>query len=597
MLRLTCYVYIMNTSTSQGSQGNDKRQALEEKLKSHIQREFCLGEKVISLLKQKKQLETGLQEQLQAHKSLKKDIEAMAESKQSLEQKFLSAQKKIQTQQNALRKRSRRIVEREENSRETLDQLRQKIHMLKGQLETVDKQKVTEQTRLLREIQNLRQKEVDLSQQRQQISHQRDSVEKQLGNTTENFQKLLREHQDQKRHYERQMKSLVNKQLKLESMIELVVGEQNINEDRLRQEIQSLEISKAQLEKKLTDLEQKNVQSSWDLDANLLRVIEKQERFIRELKGKAHKRSAILRSENKELKETIEEMSSSQEKARWENQMLESSLKGLQTDLAEYLQVKRKFEDAQREKEHVEEIFQRKLKFLESHTIEDDEQQEESKKKPSSLKKRSEKGRSKNDQITPSDEHARSYSPSKKSRLLNWMNMSSGIILNIASIVIVVGVSVAIYYLIPWEYVRPQASSLPKQLILERSEEIPDINGFEDGELFADIEDTEHKVISIPRIQEETSPLSEKNQPGKFSKKSQNSEEELLSKTAEWSETSKTPETAHHNSQRQAANITVQLSPDHVNRFSSKYPEPLPTIENNSILRRHYEQKLVAAHR
>ncbi len=45
-------------------------------------------------------------------------------------------------------------------------------------------------------------------------------------------------------------------------------------------------------------------------------------------------------------------MLDSQEKMKWENQMLETSLKGLQTDLAEYMQLQKRFEEVQREKKH-----------------------------------------------------------------------------------------------------------------------------------------------------------------------------------------------------------------------------------------------------
>ena len=45
----------------------ERQKMLEEKLKVHIQREYDLGEKVIGLLKQKKQLEETLQEQQTAH--------------------------------------------------------------------------------------------------------------------------------------------------------------------------------------------------------------------------------------------------------------------------------------------------------------------------------------------------------------------------------------------------------------------------------------------------------------------------------------------------------------------------------------------------
>ena len=584
----------MNTPTSQGFQDDGKRRMLEDKLKTHIKREFNLGEKVITLLKQKKQLETSLQKQLQAQESLKQELEVMMKSKKSLEQKFLRTQKKLQNQQNVLQNRSQRIIANEEGSRETLEYLREKIYVLKGLLKTVDKQKVAEQTRLLKEIQSLRQKETSLSQELPQISHQRDRVEKQLQDTTKKFQKLSHEHQEQTKHSEQQIKSLLATQLNLESTIELLFDEQKINEDRLRQEVQSLQISKAQLEKKIRHLEQKNAQTSWDLDADLLQVIEKQEHFIRDLKEKAHKRSTLLKTKNESLKKKIEKMSSSQEKVRWENQMLESSFKGLQADLAEYIQLKKKFESAQQEQEHFEEIFHRRIRFLEDRHAEDSNQEAETNKRLSNLKKRIEKQQTEKEQTTPAGNHVRSFSPSMKSRLLNWLSASSGMFLNTAVILIVAVSSIAIYRLMPWEYIQLEPPFSEKQLIVGRSEEIPEINILEGDEFFVNVGEEnygENGIISSSRTQEETPQASEKSQSGKSVEESLHSEILLLSKTTEVVNTLPTQKVKSRKAPKRPIDIVVQLSPEQANRFPLQNQEPFPTIENNSILRRHYEQK------
>ena len=117
------------------------------------------------------------------------------------------------------------------------------------------------------------------------------------------------------------------------------------------QEVSELKISKTQLEDQLSRMKQQAALVSKEQEADLLRVIEKQQVYIEEFREKAHQRSTILRTENETLRKEMEFMLDSQEKMKWENQMLETSLKGLQADLTEYIQLQKRFEEVQKEKD------------------------------------------------------------------------------------------------------------------------------------------------------------------------------------------------------------------------------------------------------
>ena len=166
----------MTILTSQSKQGKTK-QVLEEKLKLHIQREFDLGEKVISLLRQKKALETNLQEQLNTKGALETKLQEAVASKHALEQEYSQIQKDLRTQQKTLRQRSRRFSVTEEDSREDLRTLREEIHRLQEQLELLDIQKVEEHAHLSNKIKKLVKKEHELKHYFQKISHQKGIAE------------------------------------------------------------------------------------------------------------------------------------------------------------------------------------------------------------------------------------------------------------------------------------------------------------------------------------------------------------------------------------------------------------------------------------
>ncbi len=587
---------------------------LEEKLKVHIKREFDLGEKVISLLRQKKQLETSLQKQLQAQEGLKKELETVLQSEESFERKFIKVQEELQERQQTLQKRSQIIVTDEENSRETLEHLRWQIHVLKEQLEVLDRQKIAEQNQLLQKIRELRQKEKTLSSQLQEHSHEQGRIETQLRQTMKNFQNLSHKYKKERKHYEQQIKSMRGKQIGLESEIETLFEKQKINENTLRSEVEILRITKAQLERKVEQLQQKKRPASPEFDAELLMVIDKQEGFIEEIREKAHKRSTLLKSENENLREEMQTILDEQEKIRWENQMLESSLKGLQGELGEYIQIKEKFEDIQQEKKHVEDNLRRKVKFFEPDKKEDGKngqtrgrnQKSSVTKKPLQEQKtelahtvsssRQHIGRQRAKQ-KPSVPSVRQISPQKKIRWWNRVNISKGMLLNALLLVVAIVLAIAIYRLMPWEYIRPKSSSAPQRFAVEQVEKKSEIRTIKDDELLLEgqAEQTEaHFAAALSQKQEVSLPDSKKAQSLEIAREAQESSEVIQNKEIEPVTPSLTQQEHERPMSKRPVDIVVKLTHEQVNRFTFQAQEPFPTIANNSILRRHYEQKLTA---
>ena len=359
---------MMTANASAPSQGKTK-QVLEEKLKVHIQREFDLGEKVIALLKQKNDLEAGLQVQLNSKRQLETQLSEAIAGKQSLEQEYSTMQKDLRAQQKSLRQRSRRFSVTEEDSREDLKALHEEIHQLKQQLDLLDNQKVEEHVHLSNTIETLSKKEQHLQQALQEISSQKETAEGELKRTVQRFRDLAGMHNGEKRQHEDEIERLQRQQEPLKIRIAHLLDEQQRNEQSLQQEIETLKRSKSQLEKKVEQLRQQHPDRDEEAEKELLEVIERQENVIQQLKERAHQRSSMLRAENETLKKEVENMLTEQEKTNWENQMLESSLKSLQHDLAEYLLLKNKFEEAQREKQHFEDAFYQKIQFLEERYI------------------------------------------------------------------------------------------------------------------------------------------------------------------------------------------------------------------------------------
>ena len=359
---------MMTANASAPSQGKTK-QVLEEKLNVHIQREFDLGEKVISLLKQKNDLEAGLHVQLNSKRHLEAQLSEAIAGKQSLEQEYSNMQKDLRAQQKSLRQRSRRFSVTEEDSREDLKALHEEIHQLKQQLDLLDNQKVEEHAHLSNTIEELSNKEQHLQQTLQDISSQKEIAEEELEHTIQRFHDMAGIHDSEQRQHEEDIERLQRQQEPLKIRIAHLLDEQQRNERSLQQEIDTLKRSKRQLEAKVEQLRQQHPNRDEEAEKELLEVIERQENVIQQLKERAHQRSSMLRAENETLKKEVESMLTEQEKTNWENQMLESSLKSLQHDLAEYLLLKNKFEEAQREKEHFEDAFYRKIQFLEERYI------------------------------------------------------------------------------------------------------------------------------------------------------------------------------------------------------------------------------------
>ena len=576
---------MMNAHTPHESHEAQRKHVLEEKLKQHIQREFSLGEKVISLLKQKKGLEADLRQQQQTRAMLENKLEEMISSKEAFEQKYQQIHQELEDQQHRLRSRSQLILENEEDSRQNLQELRQTIVTLEQQLENVDQQKVEDQKRLVRQIQHLRRKEHEQSKHLHQISRQRGLIEKRLHELARKYQQLLHSYQQDKQQHEQQLDAVFREQIKQEAHVEDLLEQHKENEVKLEQEVADLKISKAQLEEQLQQIKQQVSLKTQEGDADLLRVIEKQQRYIEEFKEKAHQRSAILRTENEAMRQEMEAMLETQEKMKWENQMLESSLKSLQTDLTEYIQLQKRFEEVQREKESFEEKFHRKIQFLEEQP-EESEQEMNTQAVPQGRPKRTAEERilqvQKQETLSKAEELKRSL----KSRIVEWFSFSHDTLLNAALVLVALILAIQIARLIPWEYLWPSPSSQTKQVRLSSQEEFPRL------------EDRRGKSPVFAPQEATSTPLKKEamtvDKPERPSAKNREEALSTLRQAQDATDASSQPQPqvkTQPSPPPVTSSIVVKLIPEQAHRFPSQSDVPLPTPENNSILRRHNEQK------
>ncbi len=581
--------------TPHHSQDELKQKALEEKLKTHIQREFTLGEKVISLLKQKKELEGNLREQQQAQLKLEENLQKLGKAKKHVEHKFQQSEKTLQDRQSRLKTRSRIISEDEEHSRETLERLQRTIHGLQTKLKTVDTQKVEERTLLLQKLRKLRQREKLQRQKLEKIVQQRDMIERRLRSVVKKYKQLSHAYHTEKKQHEAQQAQVHEEQISREARIELLRDESQVNEENLLKDIESLKQTKAELEEKLSRVEQKHPGTSWALDADLLQVIEKQNQHIQNLKDKAHQRSTFLRTENDGLREEIEEMSNSQEKVKWENQMLESSLRDLQTDLTEYIQLKNKFEEVQKEKEDFEMLFQRRLRFFEDR----ESGGENGEQIPEGRAETQEAAAETSSQLLEASHEAprlffKRLIPTK-SRLIGWLNVSKPKLLLVVLMLIVVVLSVQVYRLIPWRYLRP--ASLSETVEPVELPEMPELDALNiEGKLRTVNPQSLH-------LRQPASPASAKRRtseaaaPIKVPVKKSSSQELSIKATPPPQKQSRAPnrkrafERSAKPVETAPTKIYVQLSSVQAKTFLHQPQIPFPTIENNSILRRHSKQK------
>ena len=439
----------------------ERQKMLEEKLKVHIQREYDLGEKVIGLLKQKKQLEETLQEQQTAHAKLEGELAEIAAQKNEAEQNFSDAQKSLHEQQRTLKSRSRLIQQDEEQSRGTLEQLHRQIDALREELQSMDSQKQTEQAQLAEKIIRLQRKEQAQQQKLHQLVTHRDEVEKRLAFVVKKYKRLALLQKQQKKQHEQQLESLYQEQIHREARIELLRDEQKVNEEALLKEIETLKEEKAALQAKLGQQDESSAPTTWANDENLLQVIERQNQYIQELKDKAHQRSVMLREENDALRKEMDDLASSQDKVKWENHLLETSLKDLQSDLTEYMNLKQKFDAVQREKENFEKMFQRRLHLFE-------EQQEAAPMKvarelPAAT------------EIIPAAERPGTFRHWLRHGLFSWLNMGNPRLLNAVMFALAIFLAFWIYQMIPWRYMqigKPTAArqEQAKRVILDATE-------------------------------------------------------------------------------------------------------------------------------
>ena len=453
----------------------ERQKMLEEKLKVHIQREYDLGEKVIGLLKQKKQLEETLQEQQTAHAKLEGELAEIAAQKNEAEQNFSDAQKSLHEQQRTLKSRSRLIQQDEEQSRGTLEQLHRQIDALREELQSMDSQKQTEQAQLAEKIIRLQRKEQAQQQKLHQLVTHRDEIEKRLEFVVKKYKRLALLQKQQKKQHEQQLESLYQEQIHREARIELLRDEQKVNEEALLKEIETLKEEKAALQAKLGQQDESGAPTTWANDENLLQVIERQNQYIQELKDKAHQRSVMLREENDALRKEMDDLASSQDKVKWENHLLETSLKDLQSDLTEYMNLKQKFDAVQREKENFEKTFQRRLRLFE-------EQQEAAPVKvarelPAAT------------EIIPAAERPGTFRHWLRRGLFSWMNMGNPRLLNAVLFALAMFLAFWIYQMIPWRYMqigKPTAArqEQAKRVILD-APETPESTAAQDDAIHA----------------------------------------------------------------------------------------------------------------
>ena len=631
----------MNTQTPNGLQEQNPQHVLEERLKIHIKREFDLGEKVIALLKQKKTLESHLQEQFQTKTELERQLTDIITSKRTLEEQFAEVQRELRERQKALRRRSRRIIEHEEGSREDLKALRQEIHHLREQLELMDTQKVEEHVQLSNRIQALCAQESRLKAAIQHISQEKEGVEEEFESAIGKFQELATAHEHEKAEYEQQIERLQRKQAHLEIQIAHLFDEQQRNEQKLQQEIATLKQSKAELEAKLREkielLRQQPTEIIPDPDAEFRHLLQQKENYIQELQEKAHQRSAMLRAENANLKHEVQAMLSAHEKITWENQMLESSLKGLQNELAEYLQLKNKFEEVQKEKEHFEATFYKKMKFLEAHDQETGEAETDGRFAPLPPEQAAYAQK-----LPPEPVQAPDKAAPKETAAQPRFGRDRGkkaalklLIPALAFLALLAGL--LIYTQFPWDNgpvkdSQNTLSNVPKY-DFELPEETP--GAFED-ELLAstpapvkespasstagdlqkespasstagDLQKARKpdnkaggdatptpppkKKQAIPKRQDlRTTPLNPPVNGGKFAEVHQVFSPRLRGEKGGWCVSPERVTRAAEPPNR-PVEIVVQLHPIEAVRFLPEPPKPLPTIANNSILRRHQAEK------
>ena len=564
--------------TPQDTQAIDRQKRLEEKLKVHIQREYDLGEKVISLLKQKKQLEERLHEQQQAQGQLEQQLAELSTVKQDVEQQFLETQTTLHAQQRTLKTRSRMILKEEEHSREQLDALHRQIAELQGELLALDAQKSEEQEELGKRIAQLQRKEQAQQQKLRKIVEQRDEVEKRLRLIIKKYNRLAGAYKQEKKAHEEQLDALNQEQINREARIELLRDEQKLNEETLLKEIEALREEKSELEAKLQQQEQENPTPAWAHDENLLQVIERQNRYIQELKDKAHQRSTMLRAENDTLRVEMEELASAQEKVTWENQMLENSLKDLQSDLAEYMSLKQKFDEVQRKKETFEKTFQRRLRLF--------EEQPEAERDESATFQSDEKTEVIHEDAPPTTTFfGRIWQRlfHGKHSFFSWMNMANPRLLNVVLIVIALLLILSIVRLIPWEYMHIGKQAARPAETTQSLSETPD-----DASAKVRAKPEAASPQKVTRIEPVLTPSLAKTPTPKL----------MASPTAKPTPAAaKTPGKKNAAERRKARaplrqppRIEVLLSQqDAQQAFSPSLKSP--TIHNNSILRRHHAQK------
>lgn len=574
--------------TPQETQAVDRQKRLEEKLKVHIQREYDLGEKVITLLKQKKQLEERLQEQQKAKEQLEQQLADMSTVKEDVEQQFLETKTTLQAQQHTLKTRSRMILQEEEQSREKLGELHRQIAELQGELLFLDAQKGEEQQELAKRIVQLQKKEQVQQQKLRKIVEQRDEVEKRLHLIIKKYNRLAGAYKKEKHAHEQRLEALNQEQINRDARIELLRDEQKLNEETLLKEIEALREEKSELEAKLQRHEQENPTPGWSHDENLLQVIERQNRYIQELKDKAHQRSTMLRTENETLRAEMEDLASTQEKVKWENQMLENSLKDLQSDLAEYMSLKHKFDAVQREKEKFEKTFQRRLQLFDEQPTENLQQVV--------MFRSDEKTEAIHEEMPPKASffsriwHWIFYG---RKSLFGWLNMANPRLLNVVLIVVAVLLIFSILQLIPWQYMRigkretvraVSTTALDNQKMAETSG-APEMTASEKQTPFRSVRAkskasapskkiTQIEPVVTPSPELTVTPISKPTgtpakTPGK--KNGINRVQTLVSA-------------------RHAPRITVFLSQQNAQQAFSPSFE-FPTIQNNRIVRRHREQK------
>lgn len=582
---------------TQSSQKRKTHQVLEDKLKMHIQREFDLGEKVISLLKQKKELETNLQTQLGTKEGLEKELTDAIESKRALEQKYSDMQRNLHAQQKNLRQRSRRFGATEEDSREDLKALREEIRRLKQQLEILDIQKVEEHVRLSNEIEGLCGKERQLKQQLQQISYQKELAEEELDIAAQQCQKLSEVHGQEKAQHEQEIERLQRKQAHLEIRIAHILDEQHRNERTVQQEIETLKHSKAQLEEKVEHLEHQQAQPSQGHTTELRQVIEQKEQAIQMLQAKAHQRSAMLRSENESLRKEMENILTKREEMGWENQMLESSLKNLQHDLAEYLLLKNKYEEAQREKEHFEEMFYEKIQFLEERYM--DASQKASRKNVREMKFRTHKqtlsseaaGTTKSVKARRRTGSSRTQKISRRTGTGFWLKLAIPVAVIIA---IFLGIFITRLFLLDGDQsgLSHTAGELPV-----RGFELPDdkfgMGEPVDSDISGNFADPSNRQPS--RQRPPAAEVQDNSQTQPYSEES--NVMQLANNLIDGTKTNRGTNTVISSTQVKKSSqalppvdIVVELPGTGNSRFLPKERQSFPTVENNVVLRRHYNQ-------